>query len=274
MRWADLSRIASNLVVRQRDRSGSLAPEGLKERLRERLERSEERRLLALARSGRDVCWTDEREPLVTVRIATYNRRQVVAERAIAAALRQTYERIEVLVVGDRCDGATEAAVRSVSDPRVRFLNLPARGLYPESPRQRWMVAGATPMNVGNVLARGEWIAPCDDDDEFTADHVEVLLRAARARRVEMVYSRARVEVAPGEWREVGSEPLAFGRISHGSVLYAAGLRFMRYSTSCWKLGEPADWNLWKRMRAADVKIGFVDRTTYIHYLETPVRSK
>lgn len=273
---AELRRVLGNLSLRGYDRSRRATRAGIAEALRERFEQGEEKRLLQVARVGRDVCWIDEgeNEPLVTVRIATYNRGRLVVERSIASALRQTYDHIEVLVVGDHCDEATAAAVRSVTDPRVRFVNLPARGMYPADRRARWMVAGATPMNAGNLLAEGSWIAPCDDDDELTPDHIEALLGAARTRRLEMVYSKARHEVTAGDWREVGSEPLQFGRITHGSVLYSAGLRFMRYSTSCWKLGEPADWNLWKRMRATGVRIGFLDRVTYLHYLETPQRTR
>jgi glycosyltransferase involved in cell wall biosynthesis len=236
-----------------------------------------DRRLLAVARAGRDVCWAeadDEHEPLVTVRIPTYNRGPLIAERAIASAVAQTYERLEILVVGDACDRATADAVERFDDPRVRFVNLPARGLYPADPALRWLVAGTSPVNVAMDLARGAWIAPCDDDDELTPDHVETLLGAARANRLEMVWSKARMEVAAGQWGVVGNGHFAEGFISHGSVMFSAGLRFMRYRGTCWKLGEPGDWNLWKRMADAGVRIGFVDAVTYVHYLETPKREE
>lgn len=236
-----------------------------RESTRERAERREERRLLAQARAGRDVCWPPdaEEEPLVTVRIATYDRGPVVAERALASAVGQTYEHLEILVVGDACDEATARAVRSVDDPRIRFVNLPTRGLYPDDPYARRKVAGAHPMNAARYLARGAWIAPCDDDDVMTADHVEVLLAHALRHRCEMVYSRARFEHAPGRWRFVGSEPLRMGEISHGTVLYSSGLRFLRHSTTSWRLREPSDWNLWKRMAAIGVRIGFLPQVTY-----------
>jgi hypothetical protein len=58
------------------------------------------------------------------------------------------------------------------------------------------------------------------------------------------------------------------GQISHGSVLYAAGLRFLRHSNTSWKLhGQPSDWNLWNRMKRIGVKIGFLHHVTYKHYL-------
>ena len=241
------------------------------ERMREQGEAAEERRLLHIARGGRDVCWLEpdgDDEPLVTVRIATYNRGQMIVDRAIASALAQTYERLEILVVGDHCDAATERAVRSVGDPRLRFVNLPQRGTYPEHRMHRWMVAGSAPMNAALALAEGAWLAPCDDDDELTPDHVEVLLGEAKRRRLEMIWSRARCEVQPGQWTVIGSEPLAHAQISHGSVMYSLGLRFFRHSNTCWKLEEPGDWNLWRRMRDAGVRTGFVDRVTYTHYLE------
>src|SRR5207302_6732910 len=121
-------------------------------------------------------------------------------DRAIASALSQTHSNIEILVVGDGCDDATEKAVRSVRDSRLRFENLPERGRYPEQSPYRWMVAGTAPMNRALDLARGEWIAPLDDDDEFTADHVEVLLDACRARDLEFAYGIAEAETDDGQW--------------------------------------------------------------------------
>ena len=130
------------------------------------------------------------------------------------------------------------------------------------------MVAGAAPMNAGLVLAAGKWIAPCDDDDELTDDHVEVLLGRVRPARAELVWSQAEAEGPPGEWRVLGSEPLAHAEISHGTVLYSSGLRHFRHSMTSWKLDEPADWNMWRRMARAGVRMTFLPRVTYRHYLE------
>jgi hypothetical protein len=231
--------------------------------------RREEARLLDQVRGGRDVCWPEaaDDEPLVTVRIATFDRGSVVAERALASACRQTYERLEILVVGDAATPATVDAVRSVADPRVRFVNLPTQGIYPPGRTARHKVAGSHPMNVARHLARGQWLAPCDDDDELTDDHVEVLVRAAIDRRLEMVWSRSRFERSPGAWTEVGTPTLTQGQISHGSVLYSSGLRFMAHSNTSWKRNQPSDWNLWCRMRAIGVRMGFVDAVTYLQNL-------
>lgn len=245
------------------------------ERLTGVLEAHEARRLLAMVRGGRDVCWTDEgtAEPLVTIRIATYHRPEHIGP-AIESCLAQTYPRVEVLVVGDRCSDETARVVRGFHDPRVRFVNLPSRGLYPDDPMSRWRVAGVWPANAALMLGEGSWITACDDDDAFTPDHVEVLLREARERRLEMVWSKARMEVAPERWEIVGCDPLTEGQVTQGSVLYSMGLRFLAMSNTCWRRQQPADWNLWSRMQAIGVRMGFVDHVTYTHHLETHQRER
>jgi hypothetical protein len=264
----------TSLLGRSLDRVRRLSPDSVWEMARVHGQIRNERELLAFARAGRDVCWPDERdEPLVTVRIATYNRGDLILERALASAVRQTYPHLEILVVGDACDEATSDAVRRCTDPRVRFVNLAQRGLYPPDPSKRWAVAGSQPMNAALFLAAGDWIAPCDDDDELVDDHVEVLLRHARERRLEMVYSQAACEQPDGTWGVVGSEPLRWGGATHGSILWSAGLRFMLHSMSSWKLGWPGDWELMRRMDKVGVRIGFLPQVTYRHYAEARHRT-
>lgn len=66
------------------------------------------------------------------------------------------------------------------------------RGPYPEERVQRWMIAGVPAMNASLRMARGSWIAPLDDDDEWDDDHIEVLLEAVREAEAEFAYGRAR----------------------------------------------------------------------------------
>ena len=242
--------------------------------LHQQIQIQDERRTLGWIRQGRDLCYEDEPDPVVTVRIATYGTGRTVVDRAVRSALEQTYPNLDILVVGDSCAEDTVEAMSEIRDPRVRFINLPLRGNYPPLAHQRRKVAGAYPMTVGNQLARGAWIAPCDDDDELTPDHVEVLLASCRERRLEMVYSRAEDETHPGVWTSVGREPLACGDVSHGSVMFRSELRFMPYSLTCWKMKEPSDWNLWKRMERIGVRIGFVDHVTYRHFLSEAGRTR
>ena len=121
---------------------------GFLEALRETREvRASRARLTDLRREG--AVSPPGANPLVTVRIATYNRGPLVAKRAIASALAQTYSNLEILVVGDHCDEATEAAVRSVDDPRIVFHNLPKRGT-PGGPRTAMAGCGCGADELGS----------------------------------------------------------------------------------------------------------------------------
>lgn len=207
-------------------------------------------------------------EPLISVLIPTYNRAELLRERSVASVLRQTYSRFEIVIVGDACTDRTESLLRDAGDPRIRFYNLLARGKYPEDPYLQWLVAGSAPANEALRIARGRWIAWLDDDDEFSPDHLEALLAACLERRWEFAYGVMEMEVEPGAWRHVGSYPPECGRICNASVLYGAHLRFFRYDLNAWRLDEPNDWNLWKRMWGAGVRMGFVDRVIGKHFLE------
>jgi cellulose synthase/poly-beta-1,6-N-acetylglucosamine synthase-like glycosyltransferase len=267
-RWPGLS---SALRARRYDK---------REYLRERLSLRNEREMLARVRGERDVCWLegeDDVDPLVTVAIPTYQRPDTVG-RAIQSAIDQTYTNLDVLVVGDRTDAATEEVVRSFADPRVRFVNLPYQGVYPEDPRLRGLVSGTKPMNVALDLAAGAWLANCDDDDELLPDHVERLLAEAKRRRLELVYSQSESidhRTAPGpdgqprSWI-TGSAPMRFATVTRGSAFYSMGLSFMRYEVESWRIRDPHDWNLWKRMQLIGVKIGFVEAITYRYHHGLP----
>jgi hypothetical protein len=231
------------------------------------LERPEEARA-KLERLRTKPEWKDAfaAEPLISVRIATFNRATEVTERALASVRRQTYSRWEAVVVGDCCTDDTGAQIAAIGDARIRFINLPVRGPYPDDEHQRWLVAGIPAMNAATELANGQWIAPLDDDDEFDDDHLEVLLDRARETRAELAYGRLlavqrelELEALLGEW------PPRHGEFGFQGALYHAGLRWMEYDAACRFLDEPGDWNLARRMWEAGVRFTYVDRpvTTY-----------
>jgi hypothetical protein len=228
-----------------------------------------ERSTLERLRGDRDVCWPEEsaNRPLVTIRIPTFDRGRLLVERSINSALAQTYDNIEILVVGDGATPETIEAAATVHDPRVKFVNLP-KPTYPLDPERRWQVAGTHAVNHALDLARGAWIAPLDDDDEFTPDHVEILLAVALENRLELVYGQSLMEKGDGSWGLVGDWPPRLGGLCHGSVLYAADLRFFHYDPDAWRLMEPGDWNLWRRMLEAGVRMGNLEHVVYRHYLE------
>jgi hypothetical protein len=228
-------------------------------------------RLVSLRRFPAYASVFDDKEPLVTVRMATYNRAGLLVERSIPSVLAQSYQHFEVVVVGDACTDDTAERIARLGDPRIRFVNLPHHGIYPSDPAQRWMVAGAPAMNLGAEIARGRWIAPLDDDDEFTPDHIAVLLEAALQGRYEMVHSRF-ASTAPYHEPVLGRYPPELGQFNFVAGIYMAELRFFEYDTRAWMLGEPGDWNLCRRMMEAGVRIGWVDQVLAKVYPTGPRR--
>jgi glycosyltransferase involved in cell wall biosynthesis len=198
--------------------------------------------------------------PLVSVIIPTYNRKEMLVERAIPSVLSQTYQNFEIVVVGDHCTDDTSTLVQKIDDKRIRFYNLPTRSHYPVDSRDRKLVAGTTAANKALELCSGDWITRLDDDDEFTDDHIETLLDHALRYGYELVYGKVEIETRPNQRIIVGSYPPTFGQMAHIGALYNSKLRFLRYDVNAWKYAEPDDWNLFRRMNEAGVKIGFVDK--------------
>jgi glycosyltransferase involved in cell wall biosynthesis len=220
------------------------------------------------AQPNYEAAW-QEAEPLVTVRIATYNNAEVLCERTLASLRAQTYERWEAIVVGDAVTDDTAGRVQALGDPRISFVNLPHRGPYPADDERRWLVAGTYPANHAMREARGAWIAPLDHDDEFEPDHIEVLLHEARQTHAEVVYGQLRVRHAQtGELlpNVVGEWPPAYSQFGFQGAVYHAGLRVFEYDVNAYLAGEPGDWNLARRMWEAGVRFAFLDRIVTTYY--------
>lgn len=221
------------------------------------------RRRLAALRSGPDyeAPFADP-APLVSVVIPTWNRPQVLTERAIPSALAQTHPHIEVIVVGDASPEEVGEAVAGLGEERVSFHNLTVRGPYSEDPYRAWLASGTPAFNAGVSHARGRWIAPLGDDDEFAPDHVERLLAAARERRLEFVYGRGRVLLPDGGETLLGEFPPRLTQVGLQSALYHSGLRFIELELGHALFEKPNDWGMVHRMMRVGVRIGMIDEVT------------
>jgi Glycosyl transferase family 2 len=118
------------------------------------------------SQGGEPVQW-----PLISVIIPTFNRPDLLIERALSSALGQNYPNLEVVVIMDGPDPKTQAALDQIPDPRLRPLTLP-KNAGPSQAR-----------NVGIRAAQGEWIALLDDDDEWHPNKLARQLEAAQHSR-------------------------------------------------------------------------------------------
>ena len=117
-------------------------------------------------------------KPLVSVIIPTYNRKEIIS-RSIQSVLNQTYENIELIIVDDgSTDGTKEFVLEKYGDAVVYVENQRKKG--PSGAR-----------NYGTEIAKGEYIAFQDSDDEWSADKLEKQMAVLLANAdMKMVYCK------------------------------------------------------------------------------------
>jgi len=98
--------------------------------------------------------------PLVSVVIPTYNRENQII-RAIMSVLNQTYPHFEIIIVDDASTDQTVALAKSIDDPRIEVVVLPAN------------TRGTLPRNIGINRSNGKYIALLDSDDLWTPQKLE-----------------------------------------------------------------------------------------------------
>lgn len=207
-------------------------------------------------------------EPLVSVCIPTYNRSHLLTTRALPSVLNQTYHNIEVIVVGDACTDDTPERVAAVADKRLRFVNLSARGSYPEDPELRWMVAGTAPMNEALRMARGDYVTHLDDDDEYMPKRLERLVEFARERRCDLVFHPFWQELEVDRWVLNDASRLARGFVTTSSVFYRSWLKRVEWNINAYRLREPGDWNRLRRMKYMGIDAVRSPEALVRHYRE------
>jgi len=95
----------------------------------------------------------------------THNRAKIIS-KSLRCILKQTYTNYELLVVLDGCTDNTSDVVNRFGDERFRIFKTRKRS-GPGAAR-----------NLGFKYASGKYIAYCDDDDLFYADHLDLLVNA------------------------------------------------------------------------------------------------
>ena len=108
---------------------------------------------------------SDEKKPLVSVIIPTYNRKHILT-KAIQSVINQTYQSLELLVIDDGSTDGTEKAVKEFSDSRIRYF------------RYECNMGVAAARNVGVREATGEYIAFLDSDDEWLEEKTAAQITA------------------------------------------------------------------------------------------------
>jgi GT2 family glycosyltransferase len=188
--------------------------------------------------------------PLVSILIRTHDR-PAWLRQALVSCEHQTYPNIEVVVVQDG-PGASAGVAREF-EGRLRVT-------YVATPKE---VGRARAGNIAMENARGEWFNFLDDDDLLFADHVEVLVDAARASDAPGAFAYAWetatqvIDRDGAAYREIENVPrhrpeFDLARLWRQNflpiqaVLFHRSL-FEREGGFAEDMDQLEDWNLWTR---------------------------
>lgn len=105
--------------------------------------------------------------PLVTIAIPTYNRADVHLKDALASALKQTYQNIEIIVSDNCSTDGTEIFMRGLSDRRIRYY------------RRDKNIGPNNNFNFCLEQAKGAYFLLLPDDDLIDEDFVESCMKSA-----------------------------------------------------------------------------------------------
>ncbi len=114
--------------------------------------------------------------PLVSIVLPTYNGARYL-RAALESCLAQTHAALELIVVDDASTDDTPAIVRSITDPRVRYLRHATNRKLP----------GA--LNTGFAAARGAYFTWTSDDNLYTPDAIATLLAALQETPAALAYA-------------------------------------------------------------------------------------
>jgi glycosyltransferase involved in cell wall biosynthesis len=114
--------------------------------------------------------------PRTSVIVSTYRRPSYLRE-TLRSILAQTWEDFEVLVVSDGPSQEDAAVLRTLADPRLRYLSVPHQG------------GPAQARNEGLAHAQGMLIAFCDDDDLWDSRKLEAQVAALADGRAALCFT-------------------------------------------------------------------------------------
>lgn len=167
---------------------------------------------------------------LLSVVIPVYNAARFLAE-AVDSILRQSYPKIEIIVVDDGSDDEIETVVERLP-VEVRFVRQPNRG-------------PAAARNAGLRRASGDLIAFLDADDVWTDGRLSNLLPALDADPdCDVVMGRAQLLLrnAAGEFEFAGNPEEAFKYYIGAGVYRARAFQKNGYFDPALRFGEDLDW--------------------------------
>ncbi len=112
---------------------------------------------------------------LVSVIMPSWNTEQYIAE-SIESVLKQTYKKLELIIVDDGSTDKSEDVILKYNDPRIRYI------------RNKENSGAAKSRNIALKHAKGEWIAFLDSDDLWNESKLEKQLSFMKKKKCFLSY--------------------------------------------------------------------------------------
>ena len=113
---------------------------------------------------------------LINVVIPTYNRENKI-KKCIESVLNQTYQNIELIIVDDGSIDNTASVIEDIHDSRIKYVYQPNAG-------------ACVARNSGIKMAKGNYIALQDSDDEWLPEKLEIQMKAMEEKNADVVISK------------------------------------------------------------------------------------
>ena len=176
-------------------------------------------------------------KPLVSVIVCTYNRHNEL-KRALQSVWNQDFKNFELIVVDDGSDQPVEIPEYWKSE--FQLFRIQHSGI-------------GTARSVGLEAANGDYVAYCDDDDEWKLNHLSYLLNYLLENpEVDLVYSDSETVCCDVKWVQ-NSNDYATSTLKYWNYIYASDV--LHRSSAAHKVGgfnkslqAFEDWDLWLRM--------------------------
>lgn len=213
-------------------------------------------------------------KPLISVIIQSHNRPHFLLNHSIPSVINQSLSDWELIVVGDGPDdNQIRNIVNSFSDSRIKYIEIERPDYNDLSEEALCNCSGAEARNRGLQIACGKYIAPLEDDSEFTINHLLESITFLEKYPLDFVYGSTIIRDCEFEneytdfisWEKNVKEGL-FPHINimyHSSVLYRS-----KYKTLCYPTNGDisAELGLWRKIYSEGAKIGGLSTPQSIFY--------
>jgi len=202
---------------------------------------------------------------LISIVIPTHNRSDLL-QRAIDSVLLQTYKNIEIIIVDDGSVDDTKELVQSYMDKHKNITYI----------KHEKALGGNVARNSGIRVAKGEFIAGLDDDDEFTPDRIQVLLNNY-SDEYSLITSRAMKITKNGKQKtklvpEVDLDTMLYFNAIGNQVLVKKDI-IVGAGLFDEKLKRYQDYDMWLRIIQKYGKAKVVDKVTQLIHYEHDIAS-